>query len=36
MSLVLIIQQLDDQLFPDTGCVSMAAFAADHFGSDEL
>src|SRR5918911_3954805 len=36
MSLVLLIYHLDDQLLPYMGCVVLTAFAADHFGADDL
>src|ERR671932_2884357 len=34
--LLLLIYQPEDQLLPDTGCVVFTAFAADHFGADDL
>ena len=36
MSLVLLIYQPGDQLLPDTGCVALTAFAADHFRAEDL
>src|SRR5947209_3981344 len=36
MCLILLIYHLDDQLLPDMGCVGLAAFAANHFGADDL